>query len=96
MPSLAPSSLAFVTSARFAPWKGNLLVAGLGGRQIQRVAINQPPVHRERYESLLQGLGLRFRDVQEGPDGLLYVATERGGRAAPDGAIMRVEPIEAR
>ena len=96
MPSLAPSSLAFITSPRFASWKGNVLVAGLGGRQIQRVAFDQPPLHRERYESLLQGLGLRFRDVQQGPDGLLYVATEKVGTRAPDGAIMRVEPIEAR
>jgi glucose/arabinose dehydrogenase len=96
VPALSPSSLTFVTSDRFAPWKGNLLVAGMSGRQVQRIAINQPPLHRERRESLLTELGLRFRDVQQGPDGYLYVAAEKSGAAVPDGAIMRIEPAPSR
>ena len=36
---------------------------------------------------------VRFRDVEQGPDGNLYFATEvRYGSGKPDGAIIRLEP----
>ena len=40
-----------------------------------------------RRESLLLDLHQRIRDVKQGPDGLLYVATDE-----PKGAILRIEP----
>jgi glucose/arabinose dehydrogenase len=53
------------------------------------------PVQDERRELLLDRLGLRIRDVAQGPDGLIYVATESGREAnATDGAILRIEPAE--
>ena len=95
MPSLAPSSLMFYTGDRFPAWKGHLLVGGLFGRQLQRVALDQPPLQAERRESLLIQLGARIRDVRQGPDGYVYVATEmQAGGDVPDGAIMRIEPVE--
>ena len=92
-PSFSPAALTFVTSDRFAPWKGNVLVAGMSGRHIERIAINQGPLQRERREALLTPLGLRFRDVQQGPDGYLYVAAEKTSTAVPDGLLMRIEPV---
>jgi aldose sugar dehydrogenase len=95
MPSLAPSSLMFYTGDRFPAWKGQLLVGGLFGRQLQRVALEQPPLQAERRESLLVQLGARIRDVGQGPDGYVYIATEmQAGGDAPDGAILRIEPVE--
>jgi glucose/arabinose dehydrogenase len=41
-----------------------------------------------RRESLLVDLHQRIRDVKQGPDGLLYVATDE-----PRGAILRIEPL---
>jgi len=42
---------------------------------------------------LLTALDIRIRDVQQGPDGNLYFATERGSAGAiPDGTVMRIEP----
>jgi glucose/arabinose dehydrogenase len=41
-----------------------------------------------RRESLLLDLHQRIRDVKEGPDGLLYVATDE-----VQGAILRIEPV---
>ena len=42
---------------------------------------------------LLTSLDDRIRDVQQGPDGNLYMATEKtsGGRAA-NGTLLRIEP----
>ena len=92
VPSISPSSIMFYTGDRFPSWKGNLFVGALNGKQLQRVAFNQPS-QAERRESLLNQLNVRIRDVQQGPDGLIYVATElASGGTDPDGTILRIEP----
>jgi len=92
VPSISPSSILFYTGDRFPSWKGNLFVGALNGQQLQRVAFNQPGQAESR-ESLLTALRVRIRDVRQGPDGLLYVATElRFGGPAADGTILRIEP----
>jgi glucose/arabinose dehydrogenase len=92
VPSISPSSIAFYTGDRFPAWKGSLFVGALNGVQLQRIAFNQPSQAEPR-EPLLTQIGARIRDVRQGPDGLLYVATElRFGGTAPDGTILRIEP----
>jgi len=94
VPSISPSSLLFYTGDKFPRWKDNMLVGSLNGLSIQRVAFNQPS-QAERREPLLRSLNIRFRDVAQGPDGFIYVATERGsGGAAADGTILRIEPAQ--
>ncbi len=94
VPSISPSSLMFYTGDRFPAWKNSLFVGALTTRAIQRVSFGNP-VQNERREPLLDRLGLRIRDVAQGPDGLIYVATESGREAnATDGAILRIEPAE--
>ena len=46
--------------------------------------------------SMLNQLGVRFRDVRQGPDGFLYVLTEmrNAGNDDTDGAVLRIEPAE--
>jgi len=44
---------------------------------------------------LLAELGVRFRDVLQGPNGYLYFATEvRYGSGNPDGTVLRIEPAD--
>ena len=44
-------------------------------------------------EPLLTQVNTRIRDVRQGPDGLIYIATEmRIGRTASDGTVLRIEP----
>ena len=94
VPSISPSSLMFYNGDRFKGWKGSLFVGALTTRTLLRVSFGQPS-QAERRESLLTGLNVRIRDIVEGPDGNLYVATERatGGQAA-DGTILRIEPAQ--
>jgi glucose/arabinose dehydrogenase len=95
VPSISPSSLAFYTGDRFPEWQGNMLVGALNGFSIQRVAFGQPS-QAERREALLRSLNVRVRDVQQSRDGFLYVATELSfGGANPDGAVLRLEPVES-
>jgi glucose/arabinose dehydrogenase len=85
VPSIGLSGMAFYTGERFPAWKGNIFVGGLAGQVLQRLAFTpRGPIGRE---SLLAELKQRIRDVRQGPDGLLYVATD-----ANPGAILRIEP----
>ena len=46
---------------------------------------------------MLNELGVRFRDIRQGPDGYLYVLTEgrlRGPKDT-DGMLLRLEPAPA-
>ena len=94
VPVISPSSIAFYTGEPFADWQGNLFVTALSGQQVQRVALNQPG-QAERRNPLLAELGVRFRDVLQGPNGYLYFATEvRYGSGNPDGTVLRIEPAD--
>jgi aldose sugar dehydrogenase len=95
VPSISPSSLTFYTGDKFKEWKGNLLVGSLNGQSVQRMAFNRPSQAEPR-ESLLRSMNIRFRDVVQGPDGFIYVATElRSGGTTPDGTVLRLEPGES-
>ncbi|UCE30556.1 MAG: PQQ-dependent sugar dehydrogenase, partial [Burkholderiales bacterium] len=84
-PSIAPSGMAFLTSDRYGDWRGSLFVGALKFRLLVRLALDGERVVRE--QRMLESLGARIRDVRQGPDGLLYVATD-----AADGQILRVDP----
>ena len=94
VPSISPSSLMFYNGDRFKGWKGSMFIGGLTNRTLIRVSFNQPS-QAERREPLLTTLNVRPRDVKEGPDGNLYVATEgaTGGTAA-DGMVLKIEPVQ--
>ncbi len=86
LPTLAPSGLALVTGDTFSAWEGNLLAGGLRAERILRVVLEGNEVIH--LEELLHGDVGRIRDVRQGPDGNLYVASEGEER----GGIYRIEP----
>jgi len=83
--SIAPSGMAFVTSDRYAGWKGSLLVGALRGEMLVRLTLNGRNVTGE--ERLLTRFSARIRDVRQGPDGFIYLLTDSN-----DGRIIRLEP----
>ena len=92
MPSISVSGLTFYTGDKLPKWKGDLFVGGLrygeipGTGRLDRILFNEN-MEELRRESLLIDLHQRIRDVKQGPDGLLYVATDE-----LHGAILRIEP----
>lgn len=84
-PVIAPSGMAFYTGDSFPQWKGNLFVGGLRAEALVRLELDGAKVTHE--ERLLKELGMRIRDVAQGPDGALYVVTD-----ASDGQIIRLSP----
>jgi glucose/arabinose dehydrogenase len=94
VPSIAISGMTFYTGDKFPAWKNNLFVGGLMfGRiartgQMQRIVFNDD-WQEIRREAMFIDLRQRIRDVDQGPDGLLYVLTDE-----QDGALLRLEPVE--
>ena len=93
VPSIGVSGLLFYTGDRFHGWKGDMLVGGMSGQRLVRLRLHGQRVESE--ETLIRGMG-RFRDVQQGPDGLIYIAVDGDARGF-DGAptpILRLVPVE--
>jgi glucose/arabinose dehydrogenase len=95
LPSIAPGNLTFYTGSRFPAWTGNVFVTSARRGEIprtgglERVVFNSK-MEELRRETLFTGLHQRFRDVRQGPDGLLYAVTDED-----DGALLRIEPAAA-
>ena len=87
VPSIAPSGMAFYTGEVFPRWKGNLFVGALTGQTLVRLELDGETVTNE--ERLLTNLGARIRDVRQGPDGAIWLATD-----SSDGRIIRVTPVK--
>lgn len=85
-PSIAPSGMAFLTSEIYPEWTGSLVVGALAGAHVARLTLEGGKVVGE--ERLFEGVA-RFRDLRQGPDGLLYLLTDE---PAPDGRVLRVVP----
>jgi len=82
-PSIAPSGMTFYTGDVFPDWRGNLLLGALVARALVRLSLDgQEVTNEERIE-----LGARVRDVRQGPDGAVYVATDEA-----NGRILRLIP----
>ena len=85
VPSIAPSGMSFYDADKKHPWYGNLFVGALAGQILVRLEIRDDKVIKE--ERLLKELGYRFRDVQAGPDGSLYLITD-----SPNGRLLKIDP----
>jgi glucose/arabinose dehydrogenase len=94
VPSISPSSIIFYTGDKFPKWKNNLFVGSLTQQQLIRIAFHQKSQAEQR-EYLLVPLQQRIRDVAQGPDGYLYVCTEKAFNSkVADGTVLRIEPAD--
>jgi aldose sugar dehydrogenase len=85
--TIAPSGLAFYSGDKFKAWDGNLFAGSLYRKELHRLVMeNDEVVHKEVLFSEKIG---RIRDVREGPDGYIYIATDEG-----DGGVYRLEPAD--
>lgn len=73
-PVISPSGMIFYTGSMIPEWKGNALIGGLSARGVVRVQING-----EIAEEVGRiDIGSRIRDVEQAPDGSIYVITDEG------------------
>lgn len=75
-PVISPSSLMFYSGSEFPQWQGNAFIGGLSSQTLVRIAFNG----EQAYEANRFAMGQRIREVEQGPDGAIYVLEdERGG-----------------
>lgn len=86
VPSIAPSGMTFYTGERYRGWKGSLFVGSLKFDSLVRLNLKGNEVVSE--ERLLEGEIGRIRDVQQAPNGYLYVLTDES-----DGGLYRLKPF---
>ena len=84
VPSIATAGLMIYGGDLFPNWKGDIFVGGLRGQQLARVDLNDEGKMAMMEETLLNGIG-RIRDIHQGPEGAIYIATENRG-------ILRLTP----
>jgi glucose/arabinose dehydrogenase len=85
LPVIAPGNLMFYHGTKtFPQWNGNGLVSGLGTRSLNRIIFDGHGGAKsaERWE-----VGKRIRDVEEAPDGSLWMLED-----STNGALIHVTP----
>ncbi|MBT8060758.1 MAG: PQQ-dependent sugar dehydrogenase [Gammaproteobacteria bacterium] len=83
VPTIAPANMIIYSGEPFQQWNGSALIAGLASRAIIRVEFDGEQAREaERYE-----MGARIREVEQGPDGNLWVLEDRDG-----GRLLKLTP----
>jgi glucose/arabinose dehydrogenase len=85
-PSVAFSGMAFYSGSKLPGWKNSVFLGGLSGMQVVRLEFDaKGRVTGE--EKMLRDRCKRFRDIRQGPDGLIYLLTDDA-----NGEILRLAP----
>ncbi len=84
-PVISPSGMAFYTGEAFPEWQGSLLIGGLSSQGLVRLELDGQTVTDEERIAL----GARIRDVEQGPQGRVYVLTDQD-----DGGVWRLQPAD--
>ncbi len=85
-PVISPSSLIFYSGDMFPAWRGSALIGGLSSQALIRVEISGNSAREvERFP-----MGQRIREVEQAPDGSIYVLEDMDGGAG--GRLLRLAP----
>ena len=76
-PSIAVCGIAFYEGSQFPEWKNNLLATSLKYERLHRVELDGMNMVKDE---IIYEAESRVRDVEVGPDGIIYVALEDPGR----------------
>ena len=89
-PVRSPSGMILYTGDLFPEWRGDILFGALSAGGVERVDMEDGEVAGTQFIPL----NTRIREVEQGPDGAVYLLTNAEGEAA--GAVWRMEPLEVR
>jgi len=85
-PVISPSSMIIYNASLFPQWRGNAFIGGLSSRGLVRVAINGNTAREAERLNLNQ----RIREVEQGPDGAIWVLEDEKG--SNGGRLLRITP----
>jgi glucose/arabinose dehydrogenase len=74
-PVISPGDMIFYSGSAFPAWRGDVLVAGLSSKALVRVDVDGTNAREaERWD-----MGKRIREVEQGPDGSVYLLEDGEG-----------------
>ncbi|WP_163337361.1 PQQ-dependent sugar dehydrogenase [Desulfopila sp. IMCC35008] len=77
VPTVAPAGLIIYSGSLFPEWKGDAFLGGLASRSLVRIEISGD----KAWEAERFAMGKRIREVEQGPDGAIWVLEDKkGGR----------------
>ncbi len=83
---VSPAGLMIYSGSLFPQWRGSAYLGGLSGQTLIRVAIDGARAREaERWD-----MGQRIREVEQGPDGAIYVLEDE--RRGSGGRLLRLTP----
>src|SRR5690606_5105403 len=85
-PVISPSGMIFYSGNSFPEWQGDVFIGGLSAQDLVRLEIEDDRVTKQERLPLPE----RVRDVEQGPDGNIYIL------ASPNegtGNVWRIEPL---
>jgi glucose/arabinose dehydrogenase len=85
-PVIAPGGMTFYNANLFPAWKGSVFVSGLNTGYVARLTMDGDKVKGEERLTFMP-TSVRYRDIDVGPDGALYVLTD-----GPSAQLLRVVP----
>jgi glucose/arabinose dehydrogenase len=80
---IAPGGMIQYTGDRFTGWNGDFVLAALVGQGLVRVRVSGTAA----IEQGRIGLGARIREVEQGPDGAIWVLED-----GPSGRLLKLQP----
>ncbi|HMP61716.1 MAG TPA: PQQ-dependent sugar dehydrogenase, partial [Phenylobacterium sp.] len=86
-PVIGPSGMIFYDGDMFPAWKGSLFVGALRDKHLVRLTLDGERVTGE--ERLATDVNERIREVAQGPDGAIYLATD-----SAQGRILKIVPAQ--
>ena len=86
-PVIAPGGLAFYNADLFPKWKGSVFVSGLNPSFVSRLTLDGDKVTGEERFKFSDRANERYRDINVGPDGAIYLLTD-----GPNARLLKVVP----
>jgi glucose/arabinose dehydrogenase len=84
-PVISPGDMIFYSGSAFPAWRGDVLVAGLSSKALVRVDVDGANAREaERWD-----MGKRIREVEQGPDGSVYLLEDEAG-----GRLLKLTPAK--
>jgi glucose/arabinose dehydrogenase len=81
---ISPSSLIFYDGSEFPAWRGDAFIGGLSSQSLVRIEFDGVSAREaERF-----AMGERIREVEQGPDGAIWLLEDQRGDAG--GRLLRL------
>ncbi|QNH11099.1 PQQ-dependent sugar dehydrogenase [Xanthomonas sp. SI] len=85
-PVISPAGFVIYSGSTFPQWRGNGFIGGLSSQSLVRIEFNGENAR----EAARYDMGKRIREVEQGPDGALWLLEDGSG-----GRLLKLQPVES-